>query len=109
MQEIFGTFRTNNTSDPTVKYSSVSKTTIVYGATGKYTITLPRKFSVQYGARAQLRMGTIAGNYANVDSVTLDSSGKTVIVVGTYSDANAAAAIASDATNWVSWSIWVQE
>ena len=114
MVELAGTFACNGAAAPASnaaggQYSS-EEVTITYAATGKYTLTFTRKFAEQYGANAQLRMaeGTLASSYAAINSITLNSSGVLVIVIGTYNNADAAAAIAANAQNWVSWNIWVR-
>jgi ActR/RegA family two-component response regulator len=112
MIELTGTFATNGAAAPaaTSQFSS-EEVTITYAATGKYTLTFQRYFAEQYGAGSQLRMaaGALASSYAAIDSVTLNSSGVLVVVLGTYNNADAATAIAAGAQNWVSWNIWVRE
>ena len=73
--------------------------TITYAATGKYTLTFTRPYSVTLGAYADAMYATAGGNYAQVDSVTLNSGGVTVVVVGLYTNAGVAVAPASAASN----------
>ena len=72
---------------------------ITYAATGKYTITFTRPYSVVLGAYADSMYATAGGNYAQVDSVALNSNGVCVVVVGLYTNAGVAVAPASAAAN----------
>lgn len=73
--------------------------------TGKITVTLPYFVETVFSYSAQLKIGTPDGSYALVDSVTANSSGHCVVVIGTYNSSHAAA----DTTGVVTWRLVVRE
>jgi hypothetical protein len=96
-----GVFEVNGTS-------AVSDSVDSFGAgleiertgTGKITLTFPVFFDKVYGYRAELNLASATSvSFAQVDSFTANSSGKAVMVIGTYGTATAA-----DFTGRISWS-----
>ena len=73
--------------------------TITYAATGKFTVTFTRPYTKVYGAYADYMLATANGNYAQVDSINVNSSGVCVVVVGIYSNAGVASAPAAAGAN----------
>lgn len=74
--------------------------TIARTAVGKITITFPVKVEKVFSYDAKLHL-TSASNtkFAQVDSFTIDSSGKAVMVIGLYTTATA-----TDLAGKVTWS-----
>lgn len=99
VQNVALTFPTNGTSNPVAaSIKSTHKCSIAYSATGKYTITFTRPFGVNYGGTPTYEMATPDGKFAQIDSVTLNSSGYCVVVIGLYGATGTATAPASAAT-----------
>lgn len=99
VQHIALTFPTNGTSNPdSTKVVSTTDCTVTYGATGKYTITFRRPFGKNYGGTPTYEMATPDGKFAQIDSVTLNSSGYCVVVIGLYGATGTATAPAAAAT-----------
>ena len=99
VQDISLTFPTNGTSNPVAaSVVSTHKCSIAYSATGKYTITFTRPFAKNYGGTPTYEMATPDGKFAQIDSVTLNSSGYCVVVIGLYGATGTATAPAAAAT-----------
>ena len=87
---------TNGTSDPVVaNINTTQECTVKYGATGKYTVTFTRPYSKNFGVAVDYNKQTANGDYAQIDSVNLNSSGVAVVVIGIYTNAGVASAPAA--------------
>ena len=80
--------------------ANTARATVARTATGKYTVTFPIFYKDIYGYGASLKVATPAGVSIQVDSITKNSSGKCVMVIGTYAVTSFAAA---DATGVICW------
>lgn len=85
--------------------ANTAQATVARTATGKITITFPTYYAKCFGYGAQLHLGTPNGYYAQVDSVTLNSSGKCVMVIGTYKGSDDSA---DDTTGTITWALAVR-
>jgi len=110
MSEWCGRFPTNGAAAPAAaNVISSEEVTVTYAATGKYTLTFQRAVGVLYTTDVTLRMGTAAGNYAQIDSITQTVTGIISVVIGTYNNAGTATAIAAAANNEINFDFIIQE
>ena len=96
--------QTVSTSDYNTARAIVSRS-----GTGKYTVTFPSKYGEKFGYSAQLHRGTADGYYAQVDSLTLDSSGRAVMIIGTYQNAAGSYAAVDITDEPITWTATVRE
>jgi hypothetical protein len=100
-----GILSTNGAGAVTNALDTASAPTVARTAVGKITVTFPNFYEKVYSYNADLFLAAPNGSIAQIDSFTLNSSGKAVMVIGTYT----AAFAATDTTGTVCWSAVVRK
>lgn len=95
--------------------SNTAGATVARTNTGKITVTFPKFFQNIYGFHAQLHLATANASKAQIDSFSKGStSTKASMVIGTYGTQideghnSAAADVAANAENKVTWTVTVR-
>lgn len=102
-----GTFQCNSTSDPSTATftGNFSGFTVTYGATGKFTVTLPAGFRAPNAPNILVSNSCIAGTPFTVQVDGTYSSTARTFVIAAYDYAGSAVAPANNASNTITFDV----